>query len=81
MKILILWILIVIMKKVGNDSNILLIILILIMIVIIKIIIKIVSIISSIGVEFQLTIFMVRNSNHQNDDGDKNFTTVLYDNL
>ena len=58
MKILHLWILIVIMKKVGNYSNILLIIVILIIIVIIKIIIKLVSIISSIRVEFQNTIFL-----------------------
>ena len=69
------------MKEIDNDSNILLIIVLLTIIVIIKITIKIVSIISSIGVEFQLTIFMVRNSNHQNDDGDKNFTMILNDNL
>ena len=52
------------MKKIGNDSNILLIIVILIIIVIIKITIKIVSIISSIGVELQNTIFVISNSNH-----------------
>ena len=53
------------MKKIGNDSNILLIIVILITFVIIKITIKIVSIISSIGVELQNTIFVISNSIHQ----------------
>ena len=52
------------MKKIDNDSNVLLIIVILIIIVIIKITINILSIISSIGVELQNTIFVVSNSIH-----------------